>query len=451
MNDVDPNLKDVLDDHAAGVRVVASLAERAIERDRSNRRRQLGAGALAAGLILAVAIPVGWGALRATDVRPLPVGPSQSTSLPTGRPSSSSPQTTSAPITAPTTAATAPTPTAIPTLTATGAPAPVTLKPATGDPTGLASVPYLADGVIHDGETQIRLTGKLVGGSLSRLADGHWLVAQGDTGVLYVVDSAGANLVRLDGGATKVAGDGSLFVVEQLGTLKAYNAAGSLVRTLRSTTCDCTPQGVSEADSPGYDPVGIVGSVVYANRGSTGQAVAWDVATGDRRPVDRSLALVDAARGTALVPVAQEAGSKETCRELQELESGRVLWRLCGPLVFRSFSTDGDYLLATGYSDGLDESQLNPDRTFRYGGLVVVRTSDAAIVLEGGTDSSGKASPVTYRMGDDGSLTVQVAVTPAERNLQRCTLDGDCEVVATSRPRWSDIPEGDDPYFLSTN
>ena len=58
---------------------------------------------------------------------------------------------------------------------------------------------------------------------------------------------------------------------------------------------------------------------------------------------------------------------------------------------------------------------------------------------------------MTYRMGDDGSLTVQVAVTPAERNLQRCTLDGDCDVVAPSRPRWSDIPEGDDPYFLSTN
>ncbi|WP_374971155.1 hypothetical protein [Terrabacter sp. BE26] len=446
MNDVDPNLKDVLGHRAAGVRVVASLAERAIERDRSQRRRQLAAGALAAALVLAVAVPVGWGALRATDGRPFPVGPSQSTSLPSGLPSPSSPRTTT-----PTTAD--PTPTAIPTLTADGAPAPVTLKPATGDRTGPASVPYVADGVIHDGARQIRLTGKVLGGSLARLAGGHWLVAQGETGVLHVVDSAGATLVRLGGQATKVAADGSLFVVEQLGTLTAYDANGTLVRTLRSTSCDCTPEGVSDADSPGYDVVGIIGSVVYANRGFTGQAIAWDVETGVRRPVAGSLELVDAARGTALVPVAQKAGSKQACTELRELASGRVLWQLCGPLVFRSFSTNGDYLLATGYSDGLEASQLNPDRSFRYGSLVVVRTSDAAIVLEGGSTDAGTTtpSPVTYRMGEDGSLTVQVGTTAGRRNLQRCTLDGHCEVVAPNLPRWSDIPEGDDPYFLSAN
>ena len=99
---------------------------------------------------------------------------------------------------------------------------------------------------------------------------------------------------------------------------------------------------MSDADSPGYDAVGIIGSVVYANRGFTGQAVAWDVGTGIRRPVAGSLELVDAARGTALVPVAQKKGSKETCTELRELSSGRVLWRLCGPLVFRSFSTNAE-------------------------------------------------------------------------------------------------------------
>ena len=42
--------------------------------------------------------------------------------------------------------------------------------------------------------------------------------------------------------------------------------------------------------------------------------------------------------------------------------------------------------------------------------------------------------------------------TDGTRSLQRCTLDGACKVVAPRRPRDQvDIPEGDDPYHLSTN
>ncbi|WP_020141609.1 hypothetical protein [Terracoccus sp. 273MFTsu3.1] len=441
MNPDDPGLEQVLAERGEGVRVVADLAQRAIARDRSNRRRELGAAALAAGLVLAVAVPVAWSAVRPTGERPLPVGPSESTTAPTGRPST------------PTgTPSTAPTPTAIPTLSADGAPVP-TVRLATGEPTATTNVPYLADGVIHDGTQQIALTGKLTGGSLSRLAGGRWLVAQGETGVHYVVSRAGATVVRLDGETSTVNADGSVFVIESRGSLTAYDAAGKRLRRLASTTCDCTPDGVSDAESPGYDAVGIVGAVVYANRGYTGRAVAWDVAAGTRRDVSGSLALVDAARFTALVAPDPNVPHRETCHELRDLASGRTLWRLCGPLLFRSFSADGAYLLATGHIDGLDESQLNPDGTSRYGGLVVIRTSDASIVLEGGIDDpGGVGSPVSYRMGDDERITVQVGSTTGDRDLQRCTLDGACEVVDVGRPRWNpDIPEGDDPYFLSAN
>lgn len=448
MSDMDQRLKRALDEHTEGVRVVADLADRAIARDRSNRRRELGVAALAAGLVLAVAVPVGWGALRPTGARPLPVGPSQSTTAPTGRPSPMSTPTSGRPTTVPT-------PTAIPTVTADGAPAPGTLRPATGDPTDTTTVPFYVDRTIHDGSTQIHLQSKGQSGTLARLAGGHWLLTGEQTMSTLLVDSTGAGVgpgSPLVGTAT-VADDGSLFVLQDRGTLRAYDSSGTLVDTLSATTCDCTPEGVSDAESPGYDAIGIIGSVVYANRGFTGKSVAWDVSSGSRRPVDGPLELVNAARGTALVPVAQEAGSDQTCKELRDLASGRTIWRLCGPLVFRSFSTNGDYLLATGEMDGLAESQLNPDRTFRYGGLVVVRTSDAAIVLEGSGDvTTGNGSPVTYRMGSDDRVTVQVRGATGKRSLQVCALDGRCAVVAPEHERDNpDIPEGDDPYFLADN
>ena len=71
--------------------------------------------------------------------------------------------------------------------------------------------------------------------------------------------------------------------------MRAYDSSGTLVDTLSATTCDCTPEGVSDAESPGYDAIGIIGSVVYANRGFTGKSVAWDVSSGSRRPVDGPL------------------------------------------------------------------------------------------------------------------------------------------------------------------
>jgi len=444
MSDMDQRLKQALSEHTEGVRVVGDLADRAITRDRSNRRRELGGAALAAGLVLAIAVPVGWSAMRPTGERPLPVGPTQSTTAPTGRPSPTSSRAT-----------TAPTPTAMPTVTADGAPAAATLRPATGDPTDGTTVPYYVDRTIHDRSTQIHIQGKGQKGTLARLAGGHWLMTGEQTMSTLLVDSTGAGVgpgVPLVGTAT-VADDGSFFVLQDRGTLRAYDSSGTLVDTLSATTCDCTPEGVSDTESPGYDAIGIIGSVVYANRGFTGKSVAWDVSSRARRPVDGPLELVNAARGTAVVPVAPKAGSEQSCKELRDLTSGRTIWRLCGPLVFRSFSTNGDYLLATGEMDGLAESQLNPDRTFRYGGLVVVRTSDATIVLEGSGDvTTGAGSPVSYRMGSDDRVTVQIRGVTGKRSLQVCALDGRCAVVAPEHERDNpDIPEGDDPYFLADN
>ncbi|GAA2740261.1 hypothetical protein GCM10009868_01780 [Terrabacter aerolatus] len=440
-DDMDQQLKRALGEHTEGVRVVADLAERAIARDRSNRRRELGVAGLAAGLVLAVAVPMGWGALRPTGVRPLPVGPSQSTTAPTDSPSPSSSRAT-----------TAPTPTAIPTVTADGAPAPVTARFAAGEPTATTDIPYVVRGVIHQGTEQTAVDRAISGGTLATLAGGRWLVGQGDLGVHRVVQPLDLPTVRLPAGQATVSGDGNLIVVETQGTLRAYDGSGTFVRTLPASACGCAVAG-SEGSSPGFEVVGIIGSVVYANRGYRMDGVAWDAASGDRRAVSRRLALVDGATGTALTAQDPNLQSARTCHELVDLETDRIRWRLCGPLLFRSFSSDGRYLLATGQFEGPDGTELNPDRSFKYGGLVVVRTSDAAVVLEGGGSASGASgSAVTYRMGADDTITVQVGSANGTRNLQRCTLNGVCEVVAPALPRdRGDIPEGEDPYFLSTN
>jgi hypothetical protein len=54
-------------------------------------------------------------------------------------------------------------------------------------------------------------------------------------------------------------------------------------------------------------------------------------------------------------------------------------------------------------------------------------------------------------MGDDSKLVVEVGSSTGLRDLQRCTLEGTCEVVAPGSPRTVDIPEGEDPYVLSDN
>ncbi|WP_076262959.1 hypothetical protein [Intrasporangium flavum] len=352
--------------------------------------------------------------------------------------------TPSAPVTPPPSTAPTPAPTPTPTLTADGSPAPADLRPATGDPTATTEIPYLVDGVIHDGSRTLTVGRSISGGSLWDLPGGRWLVAQGETGVVRVLQPLDLATVRLRGDTVTVAGDGNLIVVETRGTLRAYEAGGILIRTLPASACDC---------AAGFEAVGVIDRVVYANRGSGGDAVAWDVLDGNITPVPHRLALVDAATGTALVAPDPNTPSARTCNALVDLASDRTLWRLCGPLLFRSFSADGRYLLATGEIDGLADSELNPDRTFRYGGLVVVRTSDAAVVLEGrGDPATGIDSPVSYRMGSDGTVTVQVGAAAGSRALQRCNLNGVCQVVAPARPRDQvDIPEGEDPYFLAGN
>ncbi|NUR15643.1 MAG: hypothetical protein HOQ13_04945, partial [Dermatophilaceae bacterium] len=172
MSHFDPELKDALDRRSEGVRVAGDLAERAIARDRSNRRRELGATVLGAGLVLAVALPLAVAAMHRDRDTTIPAGPTQTTAsttapTPTGTTTGSTvPSSTTA-------AAGSPTPTTIPTLRPTGAPDAASLRPASGPVTGTTDIGYVVDGTYHRGATTIRLPQDLRStGYVARLGEG---------------------------------------------------------------------------------------------------------------------------------------------------------------------------------------------------------------------------------------------------------------------------------------
>lgn len=431
MSDVDPNLRDVLGERAAGVRVVAGLAERAIERDRSNRRRELGVAALAAGLVLAVAVPVGWASMGSGGNRPLPAGPTLSTRMPTSAPTSTPGQPTTPPRRSVTTSTT---PTSIPTLRPTGAADAAQLAPATGAPTTATDAGYVADGVFHRGTTTIQLPQDLRTPSfVARLGDG-----------LLVSGPQGWTVVRRDGrkGPVITASQQSPHVAADLqhvllndpgGTLIYADSTGKTLATLAPRSTDT-----------GYYAAGLVGTTAYAARPDTGTSIAWDVATGRVTPVKGELSAVNAITSTGIAYQKADArpDGSNSCSALVDLASGRDLWRMCAPLRFLGFSDDGAYLLATGHVDGLSP--------WRFPSLVVIRASDGAIVLQG---DPAKADPanggVGAHLGGDERLTLQVG-SGQSGTLQSCGLDGSCAVVGKAQQLPTD-PATPGPYVLSTN
>lgn len=430
MSDVDPNLKDVLGDRAARVRVVASLAERAIERDRSNRRRELGVGALTAGLVLALAVPVGWASMGSEGSRPLPAGPTVSTSVSTGAPTATPEPPTTSPRRSATTRTT---PTSIPTLRPTGASDAAQLAPATGAPTAASDAGYVVDGVFHRGTTTIPLPPDLKTPSfVARLGDG--LLVSGPQGWVVVgQDGRKGRVITASQQSPRVAADlQHVLLNDPGGTLIYADSTGRTLSTLAPRSTDV-----------GYYAAGLVGTTAYAARPDTGTSIAWDVATGRVTPVKGELSAVNAVTATGIAYQTADArpDGSNSCNALVDLTSGRDLWRMCAPLRFLGFSDDGAYLIATGHVEGLSP--------WRFPSLVVIRASDGAIVLQGG---ALKADPgnggVGARLGSDERLTLQVGIGQ-EGTLQSCGLDGSCAVVGAARRLPAD-PATPGPYIVST-
>ncbi|MGO4597313.1 hypothetical protein [Terrabacter sp. 2RAF25] len=435
MSHIDPELRDALDRQGEGVRVVADLAERAIARDRSNRRRELGAALLGAGLVLAVALPVTVASLHREQGTTIPAGPTQPTQ-PTASGTTGSPVPGSTSPTATTPAVPAP-PTSIPTLRPTGAAGAASLRPASGPVTATTDVGYVVDGTYHQGGTTIRLPADLrVTDYVARLGDGL-LVSGPDGHTIVHADGTKGAVIAASQQRPRVGDDGThLLANDADGNLLYADSVGATVATLK-------PRSTGDA---GYSPAGLVGTTAYASRPGTGSSIAWDVETGALRSLKGELAFVNAPSGLGLSFVGGDTGGdgSKSCQMLLDLASGREIWRLCGPLQMLGFSDDGQYALATGHVDGFT--------SWLFGSLVVIRTSDAAIVLQGGgpaADAKGDVKGV--RMTADHRLTLQVW-NGDTRDLEQCSLDGACEVVGAARPLPNpDVPESAGPYPLQDN
>ncbi len=441
MSHFDPELKSALDRQSEGVRVVADLAERAIARDRSNRRRELGGAALAAGLVLAIAVPLGWGAVRGNSPRPLPIGPSVSTTVP------ADPTRTAPPTTAPTAPTSAPTtPATIPTIRSTGAPGSAVLAPADGPATATTDVGYVRDGVFHLGPRTIPLGPGLERPSRVALLGDGLLVQAGSRSA--VVDANGRtvrNLAQLQG-PVEVDPDGRrALVTDADGNLLLLDDTGDELRRLAA----------ARASDAGWTAVHLGPSVAYALTSDRASTLVWDLASGRTSTMKGSVVTVDPLGTRAVVtdPSIPTEDPRHWCQRLVDLESTRTLWTMCGPLTLTSFSADGAHLLGTGFSDGMPP-EISNGRTGRplYQQLVVVRAEDGRVVLQGGGDGALATGWVhRARFGPNGALTIKFGVDGQKRNLQRCTIDGDCEVVGEAGSPWEpDIgPDSDGPYVMA--
>lgn len=433
MNATDPLLKDVLDEQGQRVRVsVTDLADRAIARDRRNRRREVGAIAAAAVLALVVALPATWNLLGSDRAGQVPASPSHTVSSVSPTPTPTTPQPT--------------TPVPAPTVTATGAPNAVTLRPADGAVTGATDLGYVVDGVYHEGATTIPLPGKEPAWLVARLVDGLVVGAaspNGD-GELWVLDGSGRRLAVLPlGDQVVVSADRTHFLAsDQEGNLTYHDATGKQLDELTAASCECEVQGMPS----GYRAVGLVGDVAYAVKGATGRTAVWDLGTGRVTQLTREVVAVDAENDRALVRAS--APGDPICHEVVDLVTGATVWRLCAPLLFdaAAFAPDGWHLVGTGTIDGLPHDQLGTDGSLLFEPVVVLDADDGAVVAQGG------GTPGNSRLNASG-VVVQVSSTEGTRDLQQCSLtDGRCVVVAPAKAMADPTaPELVGPYILSLN
>lgn len=443
MSDIDPELKAVLAERGEGVRVGAGLADRAIARDSSNRHRELGVAALGAGLVLAVAVPLTWSAVTPTGSRPLPVGPSQSTSPPTTLPSPS-PSTSTLPSTSGPTTPTSPT--TIPTLRSTGAPSAAVLRPATGPATGITDVGFVVDGVYREGQRQTKLSAPFLRPDrVAALGDGLLITVGGRA---VVVDAAGRTLRDLPTllGPIAVTADRSHgLVTDQAGNLLYLDSRGKQVARLAAT----------KGGAAGWQVAGLVGDTAYAVNTDQTSSIAWDVRSTETTTIKGAIGPIDAAGRRAIVTPGLSPGQPGYgCQRLVDLTSGRTIWNLCGPLWFSSFSPDGSHLLGQGFSDGQPpELSVGPNGKPLYQQFVVAQADNGRVVLQGGGDGSQATGSVrSARFGADGSITAQITAAGQQSDLQRCAIDGQCAVVAAAGASWQpDIPEAAGPYLLAEN
>jgi hypothetical protein len=450
--DDDPLLRGALEQQGGRVRVGAGLAERAIARDRSQRRRRAGVAALGAGLALAIAVPIVWSAWHPGPPRPVPVGPTSR--LPSEPPTGSSAPSDDRTRTLPPTGLATPTPVR-PTVLVTGGAGATSLQPAPDGPVGSTAAVYLSGGVIHDGERTVPLPKSAASPTgLARTSAGYLVL-----GVRTQADGTGMLVVGTDGGvlttrpgitAVAVSPDREhVLASDYEGNLALLDARGTVVRRLAASTCRCD---AGSGASAGYDAVGVFGRTAYASRGFTATTLAWDLDDGTRHIISADVRAVSPADGSVLVALngpndPLPGKPSDFCHELRGREATprSTRWRLCGPLLLGGFSDDGRHLFATGTIDGLPHSQLAPGGTFLNPHVVVVRTSDAGVDLVGGTAFAEVAGT------DPEGVVVGVVVSRnGTSTVQRCGPDGRCTIVAPPlRP-----PNGDDlfnPYLLSAN
>ncbi len=251
--------------------------------------------------------------------------------------------------------------------------------------------------------------------------------------------------MRVGAGLAVAADRSHGLVTDETGNLLYLDSRGKQVARLAAT----------KAGAAGWLAAGLVGNTGYAVNTDQTSSVAWAVLSGRTTTIKGAIGPIDAAGRRAIVTAGLSPGQPGYgCQRLVDLTSGRVIWTLCGPLWFTSFSPDGSHLLGQGFSDGQPPELSNgPTGKPLYQQFVVAQAENGRVVLQGGGDGSRSTGSVTSaRFGADGSVTAQVTAADQQRGLQQCTIEGQCEVVGAAGRSWQpDISEAAGPYLLAQN
>jgi hypothetical protein len=324
------------------------------------------------------------------------------------------------------------------------------------------AVPWLADGALHMGDSQVPFDVDVrFLGSLQRVEGGYLAAVTPDAEPvgshehpLYFVADDGTATVLADGwvpGGARTSSDGSL-IAWAAGDWDAEFADEDSTTTL--TVADATTGDVlHERLAPLGPDTSVVGFLdenrilITAANNSYGGVYVWDVAADTVDPwmdgYNAAIALTPSGDIGAFV---QDAGEYDTA--VVDIESGQALWT-ADYLSARTFSRDGKYAaFVQGWFEAVDEEagQQGSASADRRVDLVVVEARTGEEVLKIDVESTQR-----FAWEPDGSLVFEAWQDSSQMALVRCDLDGDCELATEPRATNVHPDAAQPPYHLGDN
>jgi hypothetical protein len=303
------------------------------------------------------------------------------------------------------------------------------------------SVPYYADGVIHDGDQRVPFAGFTYVSDLVKVANGYAVVADRGPGgpgsgnlELFLVRPDGTRLSVGRGMIFRpaVSEDGRRMAWSTFsGTTEAYETTLHLTDTSTGATVAERSLGLGEETLAA--PRAILGSTVVVERATNAASRplrAWHPGSNTLTTWYDGYGLAGVSADLSKVAVSQASSTHETCFDLVALPSMERAWRSCDYDHWSvAFAPDGGHLLtASARVDRAPEDRLMPlpeprAMTTVESDLYVLDASSGKRVLQ------IKNQQPLQRTWESADTFLFEATDGTQTALVRCTLGGSCELA----------------------